>query len=64
MRCWWCGIEPDGEYEVMSMESDQALTRIVQWPSGDHEHAESPPSADSLAEQGHVALMRIHETLW
>lgn len=64
MRCWWCGIEPVGEYEVMSMESDQAVTRIVQWPPGDHEHAERPPSADHLVEMGHVALMRIRETLW
>jgi len=30
MRWWGCGIEPVGEYEVMSMESDQAMSRIVQ----------------------------------
>jgi hypothetical protein len=62
MRCWWCGIEPAGQYEVMSMESDQAVTRIVQWPPGNHEHDEFPPSADRLAELGHDALMKIRET--
>jgi hypothetical protein len=59
MRCWWCDIEPDGEYEVMSMESRQAVAMFVQWPLGDHEHSEFPPSADHLAEQGSAALMKI-----
>lgn len=59
MKCWWCGIEPDGEYEVMSMESDQAVARIAKWPPGDHEHSEFPPSVGQLAEQGSAALMKI-----
>lgn len=60
-RCWWCGVEPDAEYEIMQVESAQPVRIVYGWPPGDHEHTECPPSPAELADEGHRALLRIIE---
>ena len=59
MKCWQCGAEPEEVYEVVSMETQQPVRVVARWPTGDHEHAERPPTPEELAAAGSVALARI-----
>jgi hypothetical protein len=60
MRCHWCGVEPDAEAEVLSMESTQPIV-IVQWPAtGDHVHGERPPTPADLEDEAYALLNHRH----
>jgi hypothetical protein len=59
MRCYECGIEPLAVHEIMSLESAEPI-RIVQWPDGDHLHAEDPPAPEQLEDAAYALLNRRH----
>lgn len=58
MRCWFCGVEPLDVFEVTAL-GDAEPRFLANWPAGNHEHAERPPSPAQLEAAGHEALMRI-----
>lgn len=59
MRCWLCGAEPLEVFDASTMESATVQLIPGRWPTGDHEHAEAPPTPGQLEQAGHEALQRI-----
>jgi len=59
IRCWQCGVEPHETFDVSTMESATVTEIAGRWPSGDHEHAQRPPTPAELEQAGHQALIRI-----
>ena len=61
MRCWLCGVEPDGIVETTRLGDAQPTYMPGRWPPGDHEHAVQAPTPGQLEQAGHEALMRIRQ---
>jgi hypothetical protein len=59
MKCWMCGEEPLGTFEITMLSEAQPRYIPGRWPPGDHEHAVDPPTPGQLEQAGHEALMRI-----
>lgn len=59
MKCWQCGVEPLGTYEVTTFADVEPRYIAGRWPAGDHEHAEQAPTPGQLEQAGHEALSRI-----
>jgi hypothetical protein len=57
MSCWQCGVQPEDLVEVRSLGGPVRF--IPQWPAGDHEHAEKPPTPEELLNAGSATLLRI-----
>jgi len=58
MRCWWCGVEPDDVLEDTRL-GDAERRYLPVWPSGDHDHAERPPTPGEMLEAGARRFDRI-----
>jgi hypothetical protein len=61
VRCWLCGVEPEGIVETTGLGDAKRSFVPGHWPPGDHEHAERPPTPAQLEQAGHEALMRIRQ---
>ncbi len=61
IRCWQCGIEPVAIEEIRTMADSRPVRVVVEWPPGDHEHAEHPPTPAELEREGYRSLRRILE---
>jgi hypothetical protein len=59
MKCWQCGVEPDDVHEITTLGDAEPQYIAGRWPSGDHEHAEVPPTPAALAAGGDAALARV-----
>jgi hypothetical protein len=57
IRCWHCGVQPEDLDEVRSPEG--SVRFVPQWPVGDHEHAERPPTPEGLHDAGSATFLRI-----
>jgi hypothetical protein len=52
-RCWFCGVEPDDSYEIMTLESADPVRVIHRWPPAtDHVHEEHKPTPEVLLDRG------------
>lgn len=58
MRCWYCGVEPDQLIEVTTF-GDVEPRYMANWPAGDHEHSETPPSPGELLAAGARSFDRL-----
>lgn len=61
ITCWWCGIEPEQLFEITQLNEAQRRY-LPNWPAGDHEHAENPPTPYELLDAGHRTLMRMRDS--
>jgi hypothetical protein len=58
MRCWWCGVEPVGVYDVHNLESAEPVQVAVWQGGGDHPHRVQPPTPDELIENAYELLQQ------
>lgn len=61
LRCWQCGVEPEGVAEVTTLGQAEPQYVPTHWPASDHAHALRPPTPEELVEDGHRSLRRILE---
>lgn len=60
LRCWQCHIEPTDMHEVRTLAGVVSVVPV--WPSGDHDHASTPPTPGELLAVGARAADRVMET--